>query len=193
MKNCGSIMVALCFLVTTSWAGEGHDAEQKSDIAVPPFVDTVVHGTAMGAFTGLAAGWVRYADLHEMQNVWESVGYGALGGLSLGFTAAVLGPDGKGSRILGDIERSSGVGGGVGFMWGIVSALFTGDSRRIASSMAWGHLAGCVAGFGLAGYKIAAKKYDNDEEQTPGAEYSLDIMEDSAALPCAIARVTKRF
>jgi hypothetical protein len=155
-----AVFAVVCYLWTAAFGQEPSDCPKAAEPSpAAEFIGTTVHGTALGAYLGLSAGWVRYADRHEMQNVWESAGYGALAGLGAGLTAAIVGKNGTGELVLADIDRASGVGGSFGFLWGITGALFTGDSRRIANGLAWGNLAGCVLGLGIAGYKIATEKY----------------------------------
>lgn len=185
------LAAAICFAGTVLHGEEPGEKEAP----VAPFVVTVVHGTALGAYTGLAAGWVRYADRHEMQNVWESVGYGALGGLGAGTAAAIIGKEGAGNMALNDIDAVSGFGGGMGFIWGVVSALFTGDSRRIADGMAWGQLAGVVTGIGVAGYKAATHRYavEREEKRERAIQCSVGTLTGSLASNGAGITVRKRF
>jgi hypothetical protein len=153
-----ALTVSLCLLAGTAPAAE---QENAADNGPATFVGTVFHGVGMGAYTGLAWGWVRYADHGQMQEFWESAGYGALAGLGVGLGAAIAGPDGTGDLVLTDIEQGAGLGSGVGFFWGIVSALFTGDSSRVGDGLAWGQLAGVAVGMGYAGFRIARGGYSD--------------------------------
>jgi len=191
LRRILAIFIVLCGLTNIAAGQEENDVKEKDAASVSTFVGTTFYGVGVGASQGLSAGWVRYADRHEMQNVWESVGYGALGGVGLGLTAAVLGNDGSGMKVLKDLDTAGSLGGGFGFVWGIVSALFTGDSRRIASSIAWGNLGGFVLGLGVAGYKMAKHKYADEDENE--INYSVRLFESSTGNDCPMVKVEKRF
>lgn len=192
IKKSIAVLMAACYFGQVAFA---YDTQKAGDGQLTPaaqFVGTTFHGIGLGASVGLAAGWVRYADLHEMQDVWESVGYGALAGLGVGLGAAALGAEnGRGNRALSDIDAAVGFGGGVGFFTGIVSALFTGESPRIADGLAWGQLAGCVLGMCAVGYKAATGKYAEEELQEQKDKNRITVELFPGAAPAV--KVTRRF
>jgi hypothetical protein len=189
MRQFGIVILCCCLVAGTLPAQEAPALDEKTERIVTATA-TVFHGIGMGASTGLCAGWVRYADRHEMQQVWESVGYGALGGVALGTGAALAGAAGE--DALNDIDRGSALGGGIGFAWGVVAALFTGESPRIADGMAWGNLAGITAGMCYAGIRSLRHGYPREEE-APKKNYSVSVMRDSAANLCPALRVQAEF
>jgi hypothetical protein len=192
IKKSIAVCMAVCFFGHAAFAYDTGKGGSEQLTPAAQFVGTTFHGIGLGASIGLAAGWVRYADQHEMQNVWESVGYGALAGLGVGLGAAVLGKEsGRGDRALSDIDTAASFGGGAGFLAGTVSALFTGESPRIADGIAWGQLAGCVLGLGAVGYKAATGKYEEEElqEQKDKTRITVELVPGVSSA----VKVTRRF
>ena len=196
MKRFIAVIVAVCSLTSMAGAGEcgwRQKLKEKREQKAGTVAETIGAGIGMGASTGLSAGWVRYYRPHyEMQNIWDSVGYGALGGLGLGVGAAVLGRNGTGFQYLNDIDAVAGAGGTAGFFWGIVSALFTGDSERVGSGLAWGQLGGTVLGIGFASTKAVMGKYTAVEKKEE-VRYRFELREDSAARPYVVMAFRSRF
>jgi len=185
LKKFISVIVTFCLFSASVMAAPqgplfGEGQERRKEKRPATFIETAVHGVGLGASVGLAAGWVRYyPHKYELQNMWNSVGYGAVAGLGVGLAAASFGPNGTGDQVLTDIERGSAFGGSLGFLAGVVSALFTGDSEQLGSGIAWGQLGGVVLGSGFAIFKIATHRYT--AEPKTDTKTSVRFYKDSAS------------
>lgn len=111
-------------------------------------------GLFIGSLAGLSAGYIRYADDNNSNEMLKSLAYGALTGAGLGLVAGFVdtsaGTYGTGDIILRDTNRGGGFGLAVGLIWGGINAISKGDSKEVGKGAAWGYLGGLVVGLGVA-------------------------------------------
>lgn len=176
IRKLAVITVAAAFLSQSAFAFDLRSIFQREQ--VPQTVSllyTLWHGLRIGTATGFSAGWARYAPENDMNNVWKSAGYGALGGTVFGLGAELLGRPAEGNEILADTGFGGGIGATAGTLVGTIAALLQQKSELVGEDAAWGQLAGASLGFLYGTYRVAAGKYSGQTMEEPRLPFPFPV------------------
>lgn len=186
-RRCIMLVVLFCSVFMSYGKADGwaYLISNKTSEGDPSVFEYGWRGMLIGVLSGLSAGYVRYSEQNNTENITKSAGYGTLAGAGIGIIMGIAdvakGRKGMGDILLRDMNLGGWFGLTVGTLYGGINTISNGDWKNVGTGASWGYLGGVTLGLIVALYegpKIVEESSTPKSDFVPSITFLMDSQKD---------------